>query len=139
MSDHDIYGIIIISMKRIVSRISTTLYLFLAPLLLFAQNPPGGPGGSNQVGTILDLIKRLAIIVNPLIALLSGFAILAFVRGIAVFIWSAENEEKRSEGKKFMIWGIVGMFVLFSFWGVVKIIQVFYFGVGVGTPFQPPF
>lgn len=127
-----------LSMKQTLARMGAIVYSLFLPVVLFAQ-PPGGPGGSNQVGTVTDLIERVAIVVNPLIALLSGFAVLAFVRGIAVFIWTAGDEEKRKEGKKFMIWGIVGMFVLFSFWGSVKLIQTLYFGESVGTPFQPPF
>jgi len=68
---------------------------------------------------------------------LFGFAVLGFVRGIAVFIWWAENEEKRKDGKKFMLWGLVGMFLMVSFWGIIYIIQDFYFGGPIGSPFRP--
>lgn len=121
-----------------ISNLLQRVYIFsflvlTAPHLALAQGTD-----PEEVGTILDLIGRLAAIVNPLIAILTGFAILAFVRGVAVFIWQADNEEKRAEGKKFMVWGIIGMFVLVAFWGIVRIILVFYFGTAVGTPYEPP-
>ena len=118
-------------LQRVLARQALVVYVALAtPLLALAQ--------SNSVGSVRTLIDRLLALVNPLIALLFGFAVLGFVRGIAVFLWWAENEEKRKESKKFMVWGLVGMFVMTGFWGIIFIIQEFYFGGGaIGSPFKP--
>jgi hypothetical protein len=35
----------------------------------------------------------------------------------------SENEEARKEGKKVIIFGIVGLFVMVSVWGLVNILQ----------------
>jgi len=97
----------------------------------------GTSGHSNDVGSIRALIDRLLVLVNPLIALLFGFTVLVFVRGIAVFIYNAGSEEKRAEGKKFIITGLVGMFIMVSFWGFIYFIQLIYFGPGpIGSPFK---
>jgi len=116
-----------------------TFFLFFGIFdLAFAQVQGVNPDGpSQQVGTIRSLINRLLSLVNPLIALLFGFAVVGFVRGIAVFLWFAENEEKRKEGKKFIIWGITGLLIMTSFWGAVFIIRSLYFGPDdPGTPFN---
>ena len=55
---------------------------------------------------------------------------LIFALAFAVFIWGIvdyfflnySNETKREEGKQFILWGIVGMVVLLSVWGLVAIL-----------------
>lgn len=118
--------------------ISQTLFWrILSFLLLFSISPLVAFADSNDVGTIRALIDRLLVLVNPLIALLFGFTVLVFVRGIAVFIYNAGSDEKRAEGKKFIITGLVGMFIMVSFWGLIYFIQLVYFGPGpIGSPFR---
>lgn len=55
------------------------------------------------------------------IPLLYALAFLFFVYGIVRAFFSY-NEEKRQEGKKFALWGIIGLVVLFSVWGFVKLL-----------------
>ena len=38
------------------------------------------------------------------------------------FISKAADEEKRTEAKNFIIWGIIGIFVMVSIWGLVNIL-----------------
>jgi len=114
-----------------------SLFLFGLSTAQIALAQPDPTGPSNNVGSIRALIDRLLVLVNPLIALLFGFTVLVFVRGIAVFIYNAGSEEKRTEGKKFIITGLVGMFIMVGFWGIVYIIQSIYFGSGpIGSPFK---
>lgn len=52
-----------------------------------------------------------------------------FALAFAAFVWGAVNyfffhggdETKRAEGRQFVLWGILGMVVLFSVWGFVNI------------------
>ncbi|MDO8548058.1 MAG: hypothetical protein Q7R71_00050 [bacterium] len=55
------------------------------------------------------------VIVNPLIALLFAAGLLVFVWGLVEFLWgqNAGGEAgKKEEGKKHMLWGLIGMFVM---------------------------
>lgn len=53
-----------------------------------------------------------------------------FTLAFAVFIWGVvshfflggSDEGKRAEGRQFIIWGILGMVMLFAVWGFVKIL-----------------
>jgi hypothetical protein len=53
-----------------------------------------------------------------------------FALAFAVFIWGIVNhfflhgdeESKREEGRQFILWGVIGMVVLFSVWGLVNIL-----------------
>ncbi len=62
--------------------------------------------------TLVDLIGQFVEILRALIPLLFGVALIGFLWGVAQFILHADNEEKRREGKKIMIWGIIGLFAM---------------------------
>ena len=82
----------------------------------------------------LDCIinKVILQIINPLIPVLIGIGLIVFFWGIIQFVLNADSEEKRTTGKQHMIWGIIGMFIMVSVWGIIYLLQDF-FGV-VGTP-----
>jgi hypothetical protein len=72
--------------------------------------------GSGTTG-VIGLLNTVAV---PVIFALS-FA--AFVWGVMnYFFLHGGNEEKRSEGRQFVLWGILGMVVIFSVWGFVNIL-----------------
>lgn len=68
------------------------------------------------------LINRfVTYIINPLIAILFALALAIFLWGIARFIWSADDETSRQQGKNHMIWGLVGMFIMVSVYGILNV------------------
>lgn len=66
--------------------------------------------------------KIIDVIVNPLIELMFAIAILYFIYGAFVFIINQDNEEAKSTGKSSMLWGIVGMAIMMSVWGIMNLI-----------------
>lgn len=73
-------------------------------------------------GRILFLVQDLRFIIDLLIVVVGGIALLVFFWGLVKFIYSASAEGK-SEGKGFMLWGVVALFVMVSVWGLVNFIQ----------------
>lgn len=72
--------------------------------------------GSGSTG----VIGLLNTVVVPVIFALS-FA--AFVWGMLNYFFLHGGEEgKREEGRQFILWGIIGIAVLFSVWGFVNIL-----------------
>lgn len=67
-------------------------------------------------------IEALGIWVARLVILLVGVAVLIFMWGVIKFVAAAGDEEKRKEGKTFMLWGIIGIFVLVSVWALVRVL-----------------
>jgi uncharacterized membrane protein HdeD (DUF308 family) len=65
-------------------------------------------------GTIVPAID------GAILPLLYALAFLFFIYGIATSFFSY-NEEKRQEGKKFAIWGLFGLVLMFAVWGVIKL------------------
>ncbi len=61
-------------------------------------------------------------VINPLIALLFALAFVLFVTGLFNFFGNRENGEALEKGKRHMVWGIVGMVVMVSVFGIMRLI-----------------
>ncbi len=62
-------------------------------------------------------------IVNPIIILLFGLAVVYFLYGVFEFISNQENEEKKTTGKSHMIWGIVGIVIMMGVFTILNMIM----------------
>ena len=72
---------------------------------------------------IQDLLLRInQFILNPIIALLFAIAFLYFFYGIFQFIASQTADSKREEGKRKIFYGLVGMFIMFSAYGLIGLV-----------------
>lgn len=94
------------------------LVLFL-PTFVFAG---GGTFRTFVLGTVRD-------IVNYFLVLLYSLSILMFLWGLANFVLKADEETERAKGKKLMTWGILALFILGTFNGVVYILSRTFFSV----------
>ncbi len=71
-----------------------------------------GSGSTGVVGVLSTII----------VPTIFAFAFAAFVWGVVnYFFLNSDNETAREEGRSFVLWGILGMVVLFSVWGFVNI------------------
>lgn len=62
-------------------------------------------------------------IINPLMLLVFAVGLLIFVVGVVEFLWGLNREnEARERGKKHMLWGIVGMFIMTVAYSIVWLI-----------------
>lgn len=93
--------------KTLIAFSSAAVTLF--PLIASAQSAQ----------TIYTVISNF---VNQLIPFMLALALLAFFWGMVKYIWAAGNAEGQADGKKIMIAGIVGLFVMVAIWGLVNII-----------------
>lgn len=77
-----------------------------------------------------DFVSRLNnAVLFPLIALLTGIAFLYFLWGAAQYIINADNESAREEGKKHIMFGLVGLVVMLSAFAILSL-AVNTFGLG---------
>ena len=81
---------------------------------------------------LTDLITTVQNIINSLIPLFMIIATVVFLWGIIQYITAAGDEDKVKEGRSYIIYGLIGLFVMVSVWGLVKIIADT-FGVTGGT------
>lgn len=65
---------------------------------------------------------------NPAIYLLSALAFVWFLYGVVMFILARVNgeEEGIKKGKQHMLWGLIGLVIVFSAGSIYKIITSFF-------------
>ncbi|MBK5215555.1 MAG: hypothetical protein JJE53_01965 [Candidatus Pacebacteria bacterium] len=100
-------------MKKIIS---FGAVLGSVPYMAFAED---------QIGNILaTLIGYLNYIVPALITV----AVVYFIWGVISFITSADEEQKKL-GRSKIINGLIGLFVIVAFWGIIAVVKNT-FGIG---------
>ena len=99
-------------MKKIIAAFSLILLSAVAVPVLAA--PPKD---------FKEVINNVFIngLLKPIIPLLIGLAVVVFIYGVLLLMIS-DGGEKKEEGKQYMLWGIIGIFVMVSVWGLVAII-----------------
>lgn len=85
--------------------------LSFAPAVAFA---------AGELGNVENLLKAVGRLIDIALPIVVAIALLAFFWGIVKFIFG--GDEAKKEGQQFMIWGLVGLFVMVSVWGLVKFI-----------------
>lgn len=77
---------------------------------------------SDTLGLFTNFIK------NIVIPIAFSIALLVFFWGIARFMLSAGSEQIMREKRPIMWWGIISLFVIFSIWGILSLLEVIFFG-----------
>jgi uncharacterized membrane protein len=62
------------------------------------------------------------VIINPFITLLFLLSFVLFAWGILLMMVNPANEEKRSQGKQHMLWGVVGMVIMLGSYGIIQLL-----------------
>lgn len=65
-----------------------------------------------------------AVIINPLIALIFGAGVLVFIWGLVEYLYglNVKGDAKSDTGKKHMLYGLLGMFIMIAVFGIIRII-----------------
>ncbi|MGB4076429.1 MAG: pilin [Minisyncoccia bacterium] len=90
---------------------------------------------------IVQFRDLLLFIVDAVISpLIFAAAFVVFIWGVyTYFIAGAANEEKRKEGRTFVMYGLIGFFVIVSVWGIVRLLTGTFRFEGVQRPETPRF
>ncbi len=84
----------------------------------------------NLRGLLIDAI------LYPLFLLMFSIGLLVFVYGVVEFLYGLNAQtEARNDGKKHMLYGVAGMFIMFAAYSIVQLIL---YVVGVDTIVQCP-
>ncbi len=118
-------------MKSPLNRIITSLAVFFFGFTLLASAQGGATqqatGAFSSLKTIIESFS--ADVLTALGTLFMGAAVVIFFLGIVQYIWGLRegDPKKVSAGNQFMMWGLVGLFVMFSVYGIVKLAQGIFF------------
>ncbi len=84
--------------------------------------------------SILYTARNLA---NTIVPLFMVIAVAVFLWGIIRYITSAGDEENRKKAHGLIIYGLVGIFVMVAFWGIIQVVANT-FGINPGGTINPP-
>lgn len=65
--------------------------------------------------------KVIVQIINPLILLMTAGAFVIFLWGLFQFVANAGDENKRSEGRGAIMWGLIGLVIIFGAYGIINL------------------
>jgi hypothetical protein len=75
----------------------------------------------------MELLTKIEkLIINPIIGLLIAIGVIVFLWGVIEFIAGADSEEKRNTGKNHILWGVVGLFIAVSAFGIMNLLANFW-------------
>ena len=114
----------------------------MLPVVSFAQTPNSSPvcdalfGGS--INTLKDIIDYVTcLIVKSIVPLLFVGALGFFVWGMIQYFLNPNSAKDRASGRQYMVWALIGMFVLFSIAGLVEILRNTFGVEGSPIPLLP--
>ncbi len=81
-----------------------------------------------------SLIDLFLSYIGRLIPLVIAMTLLVFLWGIFKLVFSAQSEKSVEEGARYVTIGIVGLFVMVSVWGLVRILTMTFFNDQVYIP-----
>ena len=70
-----------------------------------------------------DLATYITCILSKsIIPLIFAVATVVFIWGVVQYVINSDDEGKKEKGRSFMIWGIIGLTVMISVWGLVNVV-----------------
>lgn len=73
--------------------------------------------------TFAQLVQQIVVLVDgTVVPLIYALAFILFLIGIVRYFFMGDSDEARAKGKQFMLWSIIGFVVLFSVWGIVRLL-----------------
>ena len=69
------------------------------------------------------ITKIVTVVINPAIQVLLAVAILYFLWGVWGFVRNSDNAEGRQDGSRHIGYGLIGIFVMVSVFGIIALIQ----------------
>jgi hypothetical protein len=73
--------------------------------------------------TFLTLINLFLDLINSIIPLLGGVALVLFLWGALRFIYRSGNAEGHNKDKEILLWGLIALFIIFSIGGILALLK----------------
>lgn len=119
-------------MKKYFYKISlsfSAVSAFLIPYTAFGFSL--GAGNDTTIGSTLGYITEIVDLARPLLA---AGAFIVFFWGLSKFILNSDKQTEIENGKNYMMWGILVLFILMSYMTIIGLIKGDLFGNGSTDP-----
>src|SRR3989344_5565919 len=95
--------------SRRVLDIAPALLIGLLPSIAFATS-------------FKDVVGKIIGVFNTIIPAIIGIGVFLIIFGIFRYINAGDDPKKLAEGGKLVLWGVIGVFIMLSIWGLVALI-----------------
>lgn len=113
---------------------------FLLPIVARAQADEKAFGVTcpKRISTLADVFNFFTcLLTRAIVPLLFAAAWVVFIWGVVLYIAHGGDEAKRKKGIQFIVWGIIGLFIMVSIWAIIGILMgTFDFGTTVVPQLQ---
>ena len=92
--------------------------LTLTPLVALAQ---ASPGICDALGGVSKIVCNINLVLGSILPVLVSLGVIYFVWGVVQY-FIGDSEEAKTKGRDRIIYGIIGLAVIISVWGLVKIV-----------------
>ena len=99
-----------------MKKIFAAVVLAFAPAIASAQQ-------LSAINNINDVTSKFTSILNTVTVLLVSISVLWIIINVVLYLVGGKDSEKRTEGGKRILYGIIGLFVIISIWGLVSILK----------------
>ncbi len=79
--------------------------------------------------TFARLVDSFTDLINGLVGLLVGVAMIIFFIGVIKYIYRAPNPKAQKYGRDMIVWGLLAIFVMVSVWGILRLARESFFPV----------
>ena len=110
----------------------------LLPYVASAEGVECAEGIKYEGVNLLGVLCVTQLILRRVVVLLVSFAVIFFIYVITKYITAGEDEDKRNKMKNLMVYGIIGLFVIVSMWGIVYLL-VNSFNLDLGKKVEVPY
>jgi len=91
---------------------------------LHAQLASPFVGPTSGMKNVNDVVAKFTDIGNTFIQILIAFAVIWIIFNVVRFlIVGADSEDKRKQARDAILYGVIGLFVILSIWGLVNILR----------------
>lgn len=111
-------------MKNKLFKWGAVAVLAVLPYMAFAQ-PQTVWDSCTALGTqttLASILCKLSVLINTIIPILIALGVVYFIWGVISYVVAGDDEAK-TKGRDKMIYGLIGLLVIVSIWGLVNILK----------------
>jgi hypothetical protein len=77
----------------------------------------------STTATFAGLVNVILKLISSLVPILGTLALALFLWGGVRYIYRAGDAEGSRRDREVLLWGLIALFILFSVWGIVRVLQ----------------
>lgn len=120
-------------MKIKILKYGSFLFLAIFSFSFYFEDVAMAAIQNEKPATFTAIVCKIKELILYSVPFFVALAVVLFLVGLAKYVGNGDNEEKRTEGTKLMVYGILGLFVIVAVWGLVSIVTGT-FGIKIGIP-----